>query len=105
MNWDEESLRAAVAGLWGAGGAVETVDGVIELQVTPVLLGRWFGKAINGPLADSPAAGGRPAYAQRLAETLSQAEVDAVETLVRGQLLHQRVQWSSRTALLIGRTP
>ena len=99
VNWDEESLRAVVADLWGAGGAVETVDGVMELQVTPVLLGRWFGKA-----ADSPATGGRPAYAQRLAEKLSQTEVDAVEALVRGQLLHQRVQWSSRTAIITGKT-
>lgn len=91
VNWDEESLQAAVADLWGAEGGVQTVDGVIELQVTPVLLGRWFDKA---------ASGGRSSYAQRLAETLSQAEVEAVEALARGQLLHQRVQWTSRTALI-----
>ncbi|RLT37637.1 MAG: hypothetical protein DWI57_13510 [Chloroflexi bacterium] len=71
----------------------------MELQVTPVLLGRWFGKSAEGP-----SAGRRPAYAQRLAESLSQAEVGAVEALVRIQLLHQRVQWSSRTALITGKT-
>lgn len=99
VNWDEETLRAAAADLWGAEGAVQGVDGVMELQVTPVLLGRWFGKAADGPSTD-----GRPSYAQRLAESLSQSEVEAVEALVRGQLLHQRVQWSSRTALITGKT-
>ena len=104
VNWDEGTLRAAVADLWGAAGAVQTVDGVMELQVTPVLLGRWFGKATSGPAINGPASGGRLSYAQRLAETLSQAEVDGVEALVRSQLLHQRVQWTSRTALITGRT-
>ncbi len=99
VNWDEATLQTAAADLWGAEGSVQTVDGVMELQVTPVLLGRWFGKT-----ADSPAAGRRPAYAQRLAETLSLAEVEAVEALVQGQLLHQRVQWTSRTALITGKT-
>ena len=95
VNWDEETLQVALAELWGEGGGVKVVDSAMELQVTPALLGRWFGSAD----------GGRPSYAQRLAESLSPAEVDAVEALVRGQLLHQRVQWTSRSALITGRTP
>jgi putative ATPase len=90
VNWDENVLRAALAELWGQNGDVQVVDSATELQVTPALLGRWFG----------PATGGRPSYAQRLAESLTKAEVDAVEALARRQLLQQRVRWCSRTALV-----
>ncbi|MBI3960555.1 MAG: AAA family ATPase [Chloroflexi bacterium] len=90
VNWDEDTLRSALVELWGQSGEVQVVDSVMELQVTPVLLGRWFGAAT----------GERPSYAQRLAERLTKAEVDAVEQLVRRQLLQQRVQWGSRTALV-----
>ena len=92
VNWDEATLRAALAELWGENGEALVVDSVLELQVTPALLGRWFGAAT----------GERPSYAQRLAEKLSKAEVEAVEQLVRRQLLQQRVQWRSRTALVRG---
>lgn len=91
VNWDEESLRLALRHAWGENGAVELIDSAVELQVTPGLLERWF----------APGKGGRASYAQRLAESLSKAEVSAVEDLVRRQLLHQRVQWVSRTALVL----
>ena len=90
VNWDEETLGEALTNLWGEDGNVQVVDSVIEVQVTPGLLGRWFVEST----------GERPAYAQRLAERLSKAEVGVVEELVRRQLLQQRVQWRSRTALV-----
>jgi len=90
VNWDETVLRSTLAVLWGENGGVHVVDSVTELQVTPALLGRWFG----------PATSGRPSYAQRLGENLTKLEVDAVESLVRRQLLQQRVRWRSRTALV-----
>ncbi len=90
VNWDEDTLRAAVASLAVDRGDVELLDGAMELQVTPLLLARWFG----------PALGDRPSYAQRLVEKLAKEEADAVESLVRRQLLQQRVQWHSRTALV-----
>ena len=93
VNWDEDTLGSALAELWGETGTVQVTDSVIELQVTPTVLGRWFG----------PSVGERPAYGQRLAEALTKAEVDAVEALARGQLLQQRVRWHSRTALVIAR--
>ena len=90
VNWDEETLRAALADLWGEKAQVQIVESTLGLQVTPVLLKRWFGVA----------GGDRPSYAQRLAETLAPAEVGIIEKLARGQLLHQQVQWRSRMALV-----
>ncbi len=104
VNWDEETVGIALAELWGDDAGVtigESVsESVIELQVTPAVVARWFGESVadrpNGVRPD----GVRPTYAQRLAERLSTAEVDAVKALVERQLLQQRVQWRSRTALV-----
>lgn len=90
VNWDEATLAAAVAELWGGRGQVQVMDGSTELQVTPATLDRWFG----------PGVGDRLSYSQRLAERLDPSEVREVEALARRQLLHQRVVWRSRTALV-----
>ena len=94
--------RARYGISWGALGAaefadvaVEAVTGEVETRLQPATLDRWFGQA---------AAGERPSYRQRLAETLTAEELAAVEALYRGQLTGLTAQWRSITAYAVARS-
>jgi putative ATPase len=97
VNWDEETLRQAVEASFGEPNdgkrrlSLTVEGGTTELQVTKGLLSRWFGEG----------SGGRPSYAQRLRQSLSQDEVDGVRQIFTRQLLNRSVLWRSRTLYIL----
>jgi putative ATPase len=64
-----------------------------DVQVTPDVLGRWFG----------PGGVGRPSYAQHLGELLSIDEIDRVESIYRRGLLGRTCGWRSAVVYLRAR--
>jgi putative ATPase len=93
VNWDEDTLRQEVEGLFISAHeekrhlSFKVEESVAELRVTKGLLSRWFGEG----------SGGRPSYAQRLRRFLAEDEVEAVRQIFARQLLNQTVTWRSRT--------
>ncbi len=92
VNWDAHDLAAAFR---AAGLEVEstTEEEAGELQVTPALLERWFGRGEAG----------RPRYADHLAQELDAAEVAQVRALLERQLSGQVVRWQTQLVHLVAR--
>ena len=95
VNWDEETLRAALSAAFpqeAQAGRVslERIDTGMDVRITDALIRRWFGAAL----------GERRSYAERLAERMRPSEVEQVESWLRGQLLNRTVVWRRRAALL-----
>jgi putative ATPase len=92
VNWDEDDLRAALA----AAGLTVTVQGETEqtaTPITPATINRWF----------TPAVGAKPAYIDRLAVTLSAAEIERIRQLFERQLTEQSVLWQTYTVFVVAR--
>ncbi len=89
VNWDVEDV---VAHFEHAGLAVEhaTVDEKSDVQISEATVARWFGES----------SGEKPSYAERLAATLSSAEIKKVQRLFEKQLVGQTVAWSGRVVYL-----
>jgi hypothetical protein len=94
VNWDEDTLAAALEQAGFSDVAAEAVTMEIEARFQPATLDRWFAAA---------AADERPSYRQRLALFLAADELAAVEALYRGQLTGQLAQWQSVTAYVVAR--
>jgi len=95
VNWDEETLQAALSAAFpeeARAGRVslERIDTDTDLRITEAHVRRWF----------SPASGERKSYAERLAERMQPDEVEQVEGWIRGQLLNRTVVWRRRTVLI-----
>ncbi|NEQ32535.1 MAG: AAA family ATPase, partial [Leptolyngbya sp. SIO4C5] len=58
----------------------------IDLYISPQMLDRWF----------QPGSEGRPSYGDRLANSLTAADLKAIKTLFTQQLLHQTVTWQGQ---------
>ena len=94
MNWDAETLRAALEQAGFADTKAEPVESQAEMRILPATLDRWFGAA---PISE------RQSYRLRLAEMLTVEELTQVETLYRGQLTGQTVPWRSVTAFIVAK--
>ena len=95
VNWDEETLQAALSAAFpGAARAgrvsMARIDTDTDLRITDAHIRRWFG----------PALGERKSYSERLAEGMRPEEVAQVERWIRGQLLNQTVVWRRRAVLM-----
>ena len=95
VNWDEETLQAALSAVFpeeARAGRVslERIDTDTDLRITEAHVRRWF----------SSAPGERKSYAERLAERMQPDEVEQIESWIRGQLLNQTVVWGRRTVLI-----
>ena len=95
VNWDEDSLEAALFAAFPAQAqsgrvSIERIDADTDVLISEGLVRRWFG----------PALGDRRSYAERLAEGMGPEEVEQIEGWVRGQLLNRTVLWRRRTVLL-----
>jgi len=95
VNWDEETLQAALSAAFpeeAQAGRIlmEWISADTDLRITDAHIRRWFG----------PASGERKSYAERLAERMQPHEVEQVEGWIRGQLLNQTVVWRRRTVLI-----
>ena len=93
VNWDEETLQAALSAAFPEEGgriSMEWIDTDTDLRITDAHIRRWFG----------PASGERKSYAERLAERMQPDEVAQVEGWIRGQLLNQTVVWRRRTVFI-----
>lgn len=93
VNWDEASLHAAFAAA-GLAAAVTLEQERSEVQVTMVMLSRWFTPA---------GAGERPSYIDRLRTHLDAAECSEVEAVFRQQLANRAVPWEASTVYLAAR--
>ena len=95
VNWDDETLQAALSAAFPAEAqagriSMERIDTDTDLRITDAHIRRWFG----------PALGKRKSYAERLAERMQPEEVEQIESWIRGQLLNQTVSWRRRTVLI-----
>ncbi len=92
VNWDEGDLERALVAVFGREWLVrvDTEEEQVEIQVTPSVLARWFGRGTRG----------RPSYAQRLAQFLADSEIRRIRDLVEQQLLGRTVSWRRRIAYL-----
>lgn len=92
VNWDVEDLR-----LWfttaGLSFDVQIEHTQADIRITPALLDRWF----------SPG-GDRPSYADHLAQSLSQSEIQKVRAVFTRMLRHQVVQWTGAIAFIQAKT-
>ena len=88
-NWAAPDLVAAAQAA-GLDAALQTEEDVTDMPITPALLARWF----------TPAANGKPSYADHLGTQLAPDEIAAIRTLCEGQLLGQTVAWGGVTAYL-----
>jgi putative ATPase len=86
VNWDAEMLRSDLEAI-GLTVQLQTEQTHTELRITPALLQRWF-----SPGSD------RPSYADHLAQTLSSAEVETLQTCMAQSLNQRTVHWSSTIA-------
>ncbi|MEJ5199720.1 MAG: AAA family ATPase, partial [Anaerolineae bacterium] len=94
VNWDEDDLAAAFRAAGFADVTVEAVETTTDTRISSAQLDRWF-----TPVA----AGGRPAYVQRLAAFLTADELAEVEALYRRKLTGAMVSWRSVTAYLVAK--
>lgn len=89
VNWDVDDLVA-----WAKQASLtveqQTETDASSLQISASVLQRWF----------APAIGDRRSYGQRLATTLSLAEIALVQKLFERQLLNQTVSWGGRIIYL-----
>lgn len=94
VNWSETDLAEAFRAAGFADVAVEAVETTADTRISSAQLDRWFTPA---------AAGGRPAYVQRLAAFLTADELAEVEALYRRKLTGATVPWRSVTAYLVAK--
>jgi len=92
VNWDAEDLRASAEKAGFAGVHVEIETQTTELQISPALLERWFGKREE--------AKDRPSYRQHLARLLTDDELKRVEALYGEALRDRTVPWTTCVAYL-----
>ena len=95
VNWDDDTLRAALSAAFPAAVqagrvSLEWIDTDTDMRITDAHIGRWFG----------PALGARRSYAERLAERMQPSEVGEIENWISGQLLNRTVTWRRRTVLM-----
>ena len=95
VNWDEDSLEAALFAAFPAQAqsgrvSIERIDADTDVLISEGLVRRWFG----------PALGDRRSYAERLVEGMGPEEVEQIEGWIRGQLLNRTVSWRRRIVLL-----
>jgi hypothetical protein len=79
-----------------AAGLIVTAQGETEHAPTPITaatISRWF----------TPAVGAKPAYIDRLAVTLSAAEIERIRQLFERQLTGQSVLWQTYTVFVVAR--
>jgi len=91
-NWAAPDLLHAAQAA-GLTAELQTEEDSTDMQITPALLARWF----------TPAAEGKPSYADHLAAQLSPTEIGTIRALGEGQLLGQTVAWRGVTAYLTAR--
>ncbi|MBF2002838.1 MAG: AAA family ATPase [Synechococcales cyanobacterium M58_A2018_015] len=84
LSWD---LKDLIPPLEAAGLHVQVQSELsqTELRITPALLSRWFSPGRH-----------RPSYRDRLAQHLSDSDLDTVRAVFSQQLLNQTVPWQSR---------
>lgn len=92
VNWDEQTLRAALQEA-GLKTSLQLEEEESEMLITQAMVERWF--------TSNP--GGRPAYVDRLSALLSSADIAQIRELFERQLVGQIVAWRSRIAFLIAR--
>ncbi len=90
VNWDVTDLETYFAAA-GFSASLELVAETTQVQVTEVLLQRWFAESNDG----------RPTYAQRLAIHLTSSEIGQVHELFVAQLCNRAVAWSTCTVYLV----
>jgi putative ATPase len=96
LAWDAADLSVALEAAGFQRVRVELVEETAEQRIDAAHLARWFGPE---------RAGGRPSYAQRLAETLAPEEVEAVRRLFYEQLKDKTVPWTSTVAYVAAVRP
>jgi putative ATPase len=93
VNWGEEELRVWLE----ATGLHVTMQGEAEqseMPITPAMIARWFTPG---------AAGGRPAYVDRLRAQITLDEAARIRTLFERQLTGQPVIWQTYTVFAVAR--
>lgn len=86
VNWDEDELRSLFHNA-GLTAEIQLETTQTDLQITPVLLERWFSTG-----------GNRPSYGDHLASALNAAELTTVQAIFRRTLLNQIVRWKGAIA-------
>lgn len=89
VNWDGEDLQRCLESV-GFRVELHIERSHQELQITSTLLDRWF----------TPSKSEKPSYGDRLAQMLSQTEVQTVAEAFQRHLLHQTLQWESAIAFI-----
>jgi len=94
VNWNEDELRSLFQNA-GLTAEVQLEATQTDLQITPVLLERWFSTG-GEPCGICEAA--RPSYGDRLANVLNAAEQATVQAIFRRTLTNQMVKWKGAIA-------
>jgi putative ATPase len=90
-NWDVEDLRS-----WferaGLTVAMEVESTIAPLQISSAAIERWFSNDRS-----------KPTYADYLSKFLSAPEIAIVQQTIEDRLLHQTVDWYSKSAVIIAK--
>ena len=90
-NWDVEDLRS-----WferaGLTVATEVESTIAPLQISSAAIERWFSNDRS-----------KPTYADYLSKFLSAPEIAIVQQTIEDRLLHQTVDWYSKSAVIIAK--
>ena len=92
-NWDAKELRLAFEQV-GLEVNLKQEQFLTPLCITSKLLQRWFGSTVSSL--------GRPSYAARLKENLSEAEIVALKEIFSRDLTNQTVNWLSTIVFIEG---